>query len=257
MMRRRDFLTTTLAGMTSPVFGSTERTLGLIFPVPRSVPPEAQSMYPSGMRYVTADVGLTRMTPQGYDEVLERIAPAAARLAQQGAEGIALLGTSLSFYQGAAFNRSLTQRMARASGRPAVTMSTAVVEGLRSVGGRRLAVATAYNDEVNGRLRTFLGEEGFEVLVVRGLGIEKVEDVDTVTQKGLIEFSVSVFKSAPSCDAMLISCGGLRTLELLEPVERRCGIPVVSSLPHALRAGVRLLGLSGQAPGYGKLLATA
>jgi arylmalonate decarboxylase len=53
---------------------------------------------------------------------------------------------------------------------------------------------------------------------------------------------------------MLVSCGGLRTLELLEPLERRCGIPVVSSLPHALRAGVRLLGLSGRAAGFGKLM---
>lgn len=256
MIKRRDFLATTLAGMTTQVFASGERTLGLIFPVPRSVPPEANSMYPSGLRYEVANVGLTRMTPEGYDEVLDRIAPAAAQLAQRGAEAIALLGTSLSFYQGAAFNRSLTERIARASGRPAVTMSTAVVEGLRAVGGRRLAVATAYNDEVNGRLRTFLGEEGFEVLVVRGLGIEKVEEVDAVTQEQLIDFSVSVFKSAPACDAMLISCGGLRTLELLEPVERRCGVPAVSSLPHALRAGVRLLGLSGRAPGYGKLLET-
>jgi len=30
-------------------------------------------------------------------------------------------------------------------------------------------------------------------------------------------------------------------------------VPVVSSLPHALRAGVRLLGLSGRAKGYGTL----
>lgn len=256
MIKRRDLLATTLAGLTGHAFASSERVLGWIFPVPRPVPPEAHSMYPSGMRHLVVDVGLTHMTPQGYDQVLERIAPAATQLAQQGAEAITLLGTSLSFYQGAAFNRSLTERIARASGRPAVTMSTAVVEGLRSVGGKRLAVATAYNDEVNDRLRRFLGEEGFEVLAVRGLGIEKVEDVDAVTQQQLLDFSVSVFESAPSCDAMLISCGGLRTLELLDPVERRCGVPVVSSLPHALRAGVRLLGLSGRAPGYGKLLAT-
>ena len=67
-------------------------------------------------------------------------------LAQEGAAAITLMGTSLSFYRGAAFNRELTQRIALASGRPAVTMSTAVIEGLRNVGGRRLAVATAYNE---------------------------------------------------------------------------------------------------------------
>src|SRR6185312_16595648 len=108
--------------------------------------------------------------------VLDRIAPAVQSLAERGAGAIALMGTSLSFYKGAAFNRELTRRLRQASGVPAVTMSTAVIEGLRSVGGRRLAVATAYNDEVNGRLQTFLHEEGFDVLAIRGLGVEKVED---------------------------------------------------------------------------------
>jgi maleate cis-trans isomerase len=31
-------------------------------------------------------------------------------------------------------------------------------------------------------------------------------------------------------------------------------MPVISSTPHALWAGVRLLGLQGKAPGYGTLL---
>jgi arylmalonate decarboxylase len=75
-----------------------------------------------------------------------------------------------------------------------------------------------------------------------------------VTQAGLLKFSIEVAQSAPGADALLISCGGLRTLDLIEPAEKQCGIPVVSSLPHALRAGVRLLGLSGRTPGYGRLM---
>ena len=213
-------------------------------------------MYPTGVRFQAASVALKTMTPRGYDEVLERIAPAAKALSLQGARAIVLMGTSLSFYQGAAFNRELTQRLGMASGCPAVTMSTAVVDGLISVGGKRLAVATAYNDEVNHRLRTFLQEEGFDVLAIRGLGVENVGDIHDVTQDGLLRFSVEVFESARRPDALLISCGGLRTLDLLEPLERRCRVPVVSSLPHALRAGVRLLGHSGRVLGHGRLLSS-
>jgi maleate cis-trans isomerase len=47
----------------------------------------------------------------------------------------------------------------------------------------------------------------------------------------------------------------LRTLDLLAPLESQCKVPVVSSLPHALRAGVRLLGHSGRVPDHGRLLA--
>ena len=49
----------------------------------------------------------------------------------------------------------------------------------------------------------------------------------------------------------------LWTLELLAPLEQRGHVPVVSSTPHALWAGVRLLGLSGRAPGFGTLLSKA
>jgi len=255
MISRRDLLKTALASAALNANAAAgPPILGLLGPVDATVPPEATALYPSGVHFEAASVGLATMTPEGYDAVLERIAPTAKALAQRGARAIALMGTSLSFYKGAAFNQELTRRVAQASGLPAVTMSTAVIEGLKSVGGKRLAVATAYNDVVNKRLEAFLHEEGFQVLTIRGLGVEKVEDIHAVTQKGLLDFSAGVFESAKDADALLVSCGGLHTLDLLQPLEQRCGVPVVSSLPHALRAGVRLLGLSGRAPGYGKLL---
>ncbi|HEY4214006.1 MAG TPA: aspartate/glutamate racemase family protein [Steroidobacteraceae bacterium] len=262
MISRRDLLKVAMAGaainadagINAGVAAGTP-ILGLLGPVESTVPPEATALYPSGVHFEAASVGLATMTPEGYDAVLDRIAPTAQALAKRGARAIALMGTSLSFYRGAAFNRELTQRVARASGLPAVSMSTAVIEGLRSVGGKRLAIATAYDDEVNHRLESFLHEEGFQVLAIRGLGVEKVEDIHAVTQKRLLDFSAGVYESAKGADALLVSCGGLHTLDLLRPLEQRCGAPVVSSLPHGLRAGVRLLGLSGRVPGYGKLLA--
>lgn len=257
MISRRELLETAAASVACrTLHASTARVLGLIAPVDASPPPEASVLYP-GVRCEVRSLDLKTMTPEGYDQVLERIAPAARALARAGSEAIVLMGTSLSFYRGASYNRELTRRMHAASGRPAVTMSTAVCDGLRSVGARRLAVATAYDAEVNRRLRLFLHEEGFEVEVIRGLGVEKVEDIARVTRDRLLAFSASVFQSADSADALLISCGGLRTLDLLVPLEVRCEVPVLSSVPHALWAGVRLLGLSGRVEGYGRVLGLA
>ena len=56
-------------------------------------------------------------------------------------------------------------------------MSNGVIEGLKAVGARKVAVATAYNDEVNARLRAFLIEHGFTPVVVTGLGIEAMKDI--------------------------------------------------------------------------------
>ncbi len=255
---RRQFLKTSAAGVLAATLAkSADPTLGLIFPVTRPVPPEALAMYPSGIRFINADVGLKTMTPDGYDAVLDRIGPAAEKLAAQGANAVVLMGTSLSFYKGAAFNERLTEILKKATGLPATTMSSAVVEGLKTVGATRMVAATAYDHEVNRRLQTFLKESGFEVLGVKGLGIEKVQDVDRVTQDGLLKFCVGVRATQPKANAILVSCGGLRTLEILAPLEKQGQVPAISSTPHALRAGVRLLGLSGRAPGFGTLLSKA
>src|SRR5215469_9175480 len=256
---RREFLKMAGAGSAFAALSETlhaaDPVLGLIFPPANPpVPPEAHLMYPTGVRFLATGVGLERMTPEGYDQVVNRIVPAAQPLASKGANAICVMGTSLTFYKGAAFNEQLKASITKATHLPATTMSTAIVDGLKAVGGHHLAVATAYSDEVNHRLEAFLHESGFDILAIKGMGIERFEDRPPVTQNELLEFSTSVWKSAPKADAILISCGALKTLEILAPLEKRSGVPVVSSLPHALWAGVRLLGLSGHARGYGSLL---
>ena len=257
-MIRREFFKLSAAGITGAMLAkSADPTLGLIFPVTRPVPPEGLAMYPTGVKFITLGLGLKTMTPEGYDAVIDRIGPAGEQLAKQGANAVVLMGTSLSFYKGAAFNERLTETLKKATGLPVTTMSTGVIEGLKAVGAKRVVAATAYDDEVNHRLQAFLKESGFEVLGVKGLGIEKVEDVDRVTQNELLKFCVDVRETQPHANAILVSCGGLRTLEILAPLEQQGHIPAVSSTPHALRAGVRLLGLSGRAPGFGTLLSKA
>jgi arylmalonate decarboxylase len=118
----------------------------------------------------------------------------------------------LTFYRGAAFNQKLIDDVRKATGLKTTSMSTGVVDGLKAVRARRIAVATAYADEVNGRLTTFLKESGFEVLALKGLGLEAIGDAEKITQPYLRQFSAEVFRSAPAADALLVSCGGLRTL---------------------------------------------
>jgi arylmalonate decarboxylase len=261
---RREFLKVSAAGLAGVAAASAaEPVLGMIFPPANyEVPPEAKLMYPQGIRFLAKGVGLERMTPEGYDKAVPKILPAAEELAKQGANAISIMGTSLTFYKGAAFNNDLIAAVAKATGLPTTSMSRGIVEGLKAVGAKRVAVATAYNETVNGRLRVFLEESGFQVLGVKGMGIERFEDRPPVTQDELFNFGATAYESISKqdrskADTLLISCGALNTLRLLDPLEKRCKVPVVSSAPHALWASVRLLGLSGQAKGYGRLLSRA
>jgi arylmalonate decarboxylase len=186
--------------------------------------------------------------------VIPKVANAAKELRDKGAQGIALMGTSLTFYKGADFNRSLTQSMREATGLPCVTMSTAIIEGLKAVNEKRVAVATAYQEEVNRRLVAFLNESGFQVDFIRGLSIENIEDLDKVTDDQLMVLCSEVCGSAPNADSLLISCGGLVTLRIHVALEKQFKVPVVSSTPAALWAAMRMMGHSGRAPGFGRLM---
>jgi len=258
---RRKVLTAASAAIALSALGSPARaagkisTLGLILPPDKSdIPEEAVAMYGQQLRFVATGLGIERMTPESFDAALLRLPAAAKKLAAAGADAIELAGTSLTFYKGEAYNQQLRSVMAQASGLPATTMSNGVIDGLKAVGAHRVAVATAYNDTVNERLRAFLVEHGLEPLVITGLGIEAMTDLEKVTQRDLIDFAARVHASAHGADSLFVSCGGFRTLEIIAPLEQRTGVPVISSLPHGLWAGARLVGLSGAAPGYGRLL---
>jgi arylmalonate decarboxylase len=261
---RRDFLRASLAGTAAALAAARaahaagEPVLGMIFPpADYPVPPEALRLYPSGVKFLAKGVGLEAMTPDSYDKAIPRVIPAAEALVKEGATAISVMGTSLTFYKGRAFNDDLTTRVAKATGVPVTTMSTGIVEGLKMARAKRLAVATAYNVEVTGRLQAFLEEHGFEVEVAKGLGYERIPPGGDILDNSLHDFCAQTFAAARRADTLLVSCGGLKTLDLIVPLEQKCGVPVVSSTPHALMNGVRLLGQSGRVPGFGRVLANA
>jgi arylmalonate decarboxylase len=222
------------------------------------VPPEALVLYPAGVRFIAEGIGLGRTLPEDFPHLIERALPVANKLARAGAGAIVVMAPAVSFYRGTRFNRSVADAITRATGLPCITASSAIAEGLKTVRARRVAVATVYTDEISLHLQGFLEESGFEVVAVKGLGIERFEErapvAEGVTSDELLEFCVNVRESRPEADALLIASGYVPTLEIIVPIEKRCQVPVVSATPHALRAGVRLLGLSGRAAGFGTLL---
>ena len=107
---RREFIQAGLAVGVGAAAGSaqTKPLLGLIAPpADYPVPPEGLALYDSTIRFTVVALGLKTMTPAGYDSVIDKIVPAAVDLKNRGAAAIDLLGTSLTFYRGAAFNDKL------------------------------------------------------------------------------------------------------------------------------------------------------
>ena len=231
-------------------------TIGLVVPQSSDkVPAEGGQMYP-GVKFIPRGVGVKALTPQGYDSAFEAILPAAKELAKQRPDAIMVIGTSLTFYRGFEAHEKLLEQL-RALGLPVSTMSRAVVDGLRALGAKKIGVCTAYADVVNTRLRNFLVASGFEVLELEGFGLERFGAPSEKSEEDIIDLAGRVSARAKGAEALLISCGGLRTLAVGKTIEDKYGLPVVSSTPAAFWAALRLVGESGAVPGYGRLLERA
>jgi arylmalonate decarboxylase len=261
---RRQFLQVGAAALAGTALGvpaaaaADEKTLGLIFPpLNWPIPPDAKRLYPSGVRFIGNGVGLPGgMTIEGYEEAIPRVLPRAKELADQGADVVSVFGSSLTFYKGRAFHENLIAQVEKATGKKATTQSAGLLDGLRTVGAKRVALATAYTDEVTERLKVFLEEYGFTVSSAKGLGFVEIPD-GSATYDILFKLGSEAYAQSKKADALVMSCGRLETLNLLVPLEKQVGAPVVSSTPHGLMNGVRLLGVSPKATGFGTVFAKA
>ncbi|NQV45156.1 MAG: arylmalonate decarboxylase [Rhodospirillales bacterium] len=132
------------------------------------------------------------------------------------------------------------------------SLITGVIRALRTLGVKRISVATPYLDEINRREEVYLKDVGFDVLNIVGLNIEKDSEMVRVPPEYIVEFAMAV--DHPDSEALFISCGALRTLDVIDEIEQRLGKPVICSNQAMIWDTLRLAGVKDTIEGYGKLM---
>ncbi len=134
----------------------------------------------------------------------------------------------------------------------ATSLITGVIRALHAVGARRIVVVTPYLDEVNRREVDYLEDAGFEVLSMCGLNLEKDSDMVRVAPDYIAEFALA--RDCADADAIFVSCGALRTLDVIGEIEARAGKPAICSNQAMIWDCLRLAGIEDRFDGYGRLL---
>lgn len=162
-----------------------------------------------------------------------------------GPGAVAFACTSGSFVDGLEGERALVEAMLHAGAPAATTTSGALVDALRHLGAHRVAVATPYDETVTFRLEAFLAEAGIEVSGTASLG-----RTGGIWQVGLEETAALVRAAATTpCDAVFVSCTNLRTYDLVGPLERELGVPVLTANQVTMWALAALTGMRARGPG--------
>ncbi|MEM8655866.1 MAG: hypothetical protein AAGF36_14080 [Pseudomonadota bacterium] len=168
------------------------------------------------------------------------VADAARLLGHAGARVIGMTGTPF-VWAGLSSRSDILDRQARiaaAAGCDVCMAGTALVDALRALGARQIAVAAPYYTERwCAQTRLALSTFGFDVLSIasadRLSGRDKIGGIadhhkasDMATVRHLLE---SLREDAPEADAMVVAGAGVRMLNATPEFEAALGCPVVSS----------------------------
>lgn len=181
-------------------------------------------------------------TPEYYERMIEDVPSGARMLSHAGVSAIIFACTSGSLYGGLGYDQKIIEKIKEEIDVPASTTSTAVIEAFKTMGLRKISVATPYEDWVNELEKKFFEGSGIKVLNIKGLGLKGL-DVCEVYPEEVYRFARTQYQE--DGDGLFLSCMGLRTLEILSKLERDIGKPVLSSNQVTLWKLFRLCGIPG------------
>jgi maleate isomerase len=139
---------------------------------------------------------------------------------------------------------------------PVVSSAGALVEGLHELGARRIGIVAPYLEELTRLVVAYIEDAGIEVADAISLEVPDNRAVADLDPHDLEEHWRRL--DLRGCDALVLSaCVQMRSLEVLEEVERRSELPTVSAATATTWAILRALDLEPVAPGAGALLRAA
>lgn len=228
--------------------------IGLIYPAPGWVmEPEFYEMSPLGVSTYTTRVSLKNVNISYLKELADKSIEAAKLLSEAPLDVIALGCTSGSFINGLGYDEELISKMKVASGGiPCTTTATAVVEALKILKITKVAVVTPYINEVNISAKHFLESKGFNVVNLQGLGLLQDIEIDNQSLETVYRLSREV--DIENAEAVLILRTGLRSVPIIDKLEKDLGKPVISAIQATFWHCLRLAGINEKIEAYGSLL---
>ncbi len=231
--------------------------VGVIFPTP--VPPRAVLEFyeavPQGVDMTTVSLTIQQLSDNDMDEAIKE--RAAKQLANFDVDVIYQSGVPPVVRRGHKFGDELADRLSQASGLPAITDMSSVIDAMRTTKLNTLAMATPFEQFINDRLVDYLAAEKIEVVNNTALGIKRNVEIRRLPIP--VEYTVArktFLESAKTPDGIYIPCGGWGSIHNIDRLEKDLDTTVVTWMNAMIWSSMRRGKVTGPIHGFGKLLAS-
>ncbi|HEY6360526.1 MAG TPA: hypothetical protein VIX63_05450 [Vicinamibacterales bacterium] len=136
---------------------------------------------------------------------------------------------------------------------PVVTSAGALVDGLKTLGARRIAMVAPYMKPLTRMVAEYIEAEGIEV--VDTIALEIPDNLEVGRQDPMALCAIYRGLNLRGADALVLSsCVQMPSLTAVEKVQDECGLPVVSAAIATTYQMLRKLDLDARVPNGGALL---
>ena len=161
--------------------------------------------------------------------------------------------TATSYTLGPQKEAELIERLSKQCGTIVETAFASVLEALRVLGVRKIALGTPYGEETTLQGKALLEQHGFAV-VSHGR-LDNVRNIYDETPERAYRLGRAIDRD--DVEAVFLSGSGMPTIAILETLERDLGKPAISAASAMIWRALRLAGVHAPITGYGRLLENA
>jgi maleate isomerase len=209
---------------------------------------------PAKIRFVTLTMNFTRGTEEefrtsmpGYEARSAELAKMAAHLVRpSGAPPFMLLG-----YKG---EQEIISSWEKKYGVQMFTSGQNHVRALRTMGIKKFVGASYFPEKMNNVFARYFSEAGFQVLGMEGIDSPFAE-VPNVSPENIFQFMKNIAAKHKDANGIYMLGSAWKTLDIIDPLEKDLGVPVVHAGPARCWETQLRLGLRYPIEGYGRLLA--
>ena len=137
-------------------------------------------------------------------------------------------------------------------GVPVVTPTSGALAAFAKLGASRISLLTPYSESVTSVLADYFERMGLGILNALCLGLEDDRDIARVAPQSIVDAALEACH--PETEALFISCTALRAVPVIDGLEARLGLPVVSSNQAMFWQSLRQAGCDLPVSGFGRLL---
>jgi maleate isomerase len=213
-------------------------------------------LLPPDIKILPDYIGLTKGTKKEMQDSLGDYKNNVAYLASQNCDLISIEGAPPFMILGLHGETALIDGWEKEYKTPMFTSSQNQIDAFKAVNAKNIFGVTEFTGKINKSYADYFISAGYNVVAMDGMPGISFAKLQDVTSEQVYNFIKRNFLKQKGADTIYLLGSAWRTLDIIEPLERELGVPVIHPVVARAWEIQRRLNIHYPISGYGRLLAT-